>query len=113
MAASHLTLIETDRVLIRAKTSGQLSEAQAADCRSQLNRVSAHWIVFHMDEEIVERARRPFPIEPVGTLDAIHLASASVARSVIPGLELLSFDKRIRACGEALGFHVFPDNALD
>jgi predicted nucleic acid-binding protein len=110
VAASHLTLIEADRVVIRAQTAGQLSETQAADCRSQLNRVSACWIVFHIDEEIVERARRPFPIEPIRTLDAIHLATASVARSVVPGLTLLSLARRIRACGEALGFQVLPES---
>jgi hypothetical protein len=63
-----------------------------------------------MDEEIAERARRPFPIEPIRTLDAIHLATASVARSLVPGLTLLSLDKRIRACGEALGFQALPES---
>lgn len=58
--------------------------------------------------DIVERARRAFPVEPVGTLDAIHLASALIVRSTILSLGLLSLDDRIRHAGEQLGFRVQP-----
>jgi hypothetical protein len=46
-----------------------------------------------------------FPGEP---LDAIHLASALVARSTAAGLELLGLDVRIRASARQLGFRVLP-----
>jgi hypothetical protein len=38
------------------------------------------------------------------TLDAMHLASALAARSVLPDLVLLSLDERMRAAGRGLGF---------
>jgi len=104
--ASDLTLIECDRVLIRAVTRGDIAEADAADRRAHLNAAAAHWNVLRIGADIVDRARRPFPGEPVRTLDAIHLASALAARSAIAGLELLSLDDRIRTAGRRLGMHL-------
>lgn len=107
--ASDLTLVETDRVLIRALRLGQMSEAEASGRGAILNQVAAHWDLLRVDAEVVERARRPFPVEPIRTLDALHLASALVGRSAFPGLALLSLDQRVRECGRALGFKVVPD----
>ena len=107
--ASDLTLIECDRVVIRAAMLGDLTEADAADRRAHLTTAAAHWNVLRVSADIVERARRPFPGEPIRTLDAIHLASALVARSASPGLEMLSLDDRIRTAAKKLGFPVQPD----
>ena len=106
--ASDLTLVECDRVLIRASALGDITEAQAADRRAHLNAAAAGWQVMRVGQEIVERARRPFPGEPIRTLDAIHLASALVARQAIAGLELLSLDDRIRTAGRQLGMRLQP-----
>jgi len=106
VVASDLTLIECERALIRAWSAGVLSEAERVDQSAALARVSAHWTRLRVDEEVVERARRPFPIEPVRTLDALHLASALVARSVAPDLRLLTRDQRIRENAERLGLRV-------
>jgi len=106
--ASDLTLIECERVLIRAVALGEIAEAQAADRQSVLNAAAAHWNRLRIGGEIVDRARQPFPEEPVRTLDAIHLASALVARSAIAGLELLSLDDRIRAVARRLGMQLQP-----
>lgn len=106
--ASDLTLVECDRVLIRAVAMGEISETAAADRRAHLNAAATHWNVWRISGEIVERARRPFPKEPIRTLDAIHLASALAARSAVPGVELLSLDERIRRSGEQLGFLLQP-----
>lgn len=107
--ASDLTLVECDRVLIRAVTSGEIDEAAAADRRAHLNAAAGHWHLWRVSSDIVERARHPFPSEPIRTLDAIHLASALAARSVVPGVELLSLDERIRRAGKQLGFRLQPE----
>ncbi len=107
--ASELTLIECDRVLIRATVTGRLSEAAAAERRGRLGQTAEHWAVLGLTREISERARRPFPREPIRTLDAIHLASALFARTLVPDTHLLTLDDRIRVCGEELGFRVVPE----
>jgi len=107
--ASDLTVIECDRVLIRAVTIGEIDEAAAADRRAHLNAAAGHWHLWRVNSDVVERARRPFPTEPIRTLDAIHLASALAVRSAVPGVELLSLDDRIRRAGKELGFHVRPE----
>ena len=106
--ASDLTLLECDRVLIRAVALGEIEEGVAADRRAHLNAAAAHWHVLRLSSDIVDRARHPFPAEPIRTLDAIHLASALTARSGVAGLELLSLDDRVRRAGEQLGFRLRP-----
>ena len=108
VVASDLTLIECDRVLHRAVHIGELSEVEGADRRAQLVTVAAHWHVLRVGSEIVDRARQPFPGEPIRTLDAIHLASALVARAATVGLQLLSLDDRVRKAAIRLGLQVVP-----
>ena len=106
--ASDLTLLECDRVLIRAVVLGEVDEAAAADRRAHLNAAAAHWHILRLSAEIVDRARQPFPAEPIRTLDAIHLASALAARAGVAGVELLSLDERVRRAGQQLGFRLQP-----
>lgn len=106
--ASDLTLIECDRVLLRAVALKELSEAEAADRRAHLGSAAAHWQVLRIAGEIVDRARRPFPGDPIRTPDAIHLASLLVARSAVAGLRLLSLDERVRQAAARLGVAVEP-----
>jgi predicted nucleic acid-binding protein len=108
IVASDLTLIECDRVLLRAVTLGELTEAQAADRRAHLATAANHWQVLRIAPEIVDRARQPFPGEPIRTLDAIHLASALAGLTAIAGLKLLSLDDRVRRAGKQLGLDVLP-----
>ena len=109
IVASDLTLIECDRVILRAAALGQLTEAEAADRRAHLTAAASHWQILRVAPEIVERARQPFPGEPIRTLDAIHLASVLVARTAIVGLRLLSLDGRVRNAAKKLGLDVIPD----
>jgi predicted nucleic acid-binding protein len=105
---SCLTLIECDRVLLRAVDMNLVAEAEAAARRASLARAADHWVVFDLDGEVVERARRRFPAEPIRSLDAIHLATAVLARSLVPDLTLLSLDERVRRSAEQTGFPVLP-----
>jgi predicted nucleic acid-binding protein len=108
--ASDLTLIECDRVLHRAVALGELTEAEAADRRAYLAVAAGHWHVLRIGPEVVERARRSFPGNPIRTLDAIHLASVLAARSAVAGLELLSLDDRIRDVAKKVGLKVLPED---
>jgi hypothetical protein len=108
VVTSDLTLIECDRVLIRAIHLGELTEAEAADCRAQLSAAASHWHIFRIADEVVTRARQPFPGEPIRTLDAIHVASTLLARSAVLGLSMLSLDERVRNSARKLGVDVVP-----
>jgi hypothetical protein len=108
VVASDMTLIECDRVLHRAAALAELTVAEAADRRAYLAAAAAHWHVLRIGPEIVDRARQPFPGEPIRTLDAVHLAAALVARSAVAGLEVLSLDDRIRRAAARLGMRVRP-----
>jgi predicted nucleic acid-binding protein len=109
VVASDLTLIECERVLIRAAALGEVTEADAADRRAHLTSAATRWNVMRVGGEVVDRARQPFPGEPIRTLDAIHLASALVARSAVVRLEMLSLDDRIRRAARKVGLPVQPD----
>jgi hypothetical protein len=106
--ASDLTVVECDRVLIRAHVSGGFPEGELARLRAVLSRAAAHWNLLRVTDEIVQRARRPFPGEPIRTLDALHLASALVAQAAVTDVAVLSLDRRIRVAARQLGLAVAP-----
>jgi len=106
--ASDLTLAECHRALVRGVADGRFMEAAAMERRRILKRASRVWSVLHLDAEAFERASRPFPAEPVRTLDALHLALALTARAALPDLEVLSLDRRVRENATALGLVVTP-----
>jgi predicted nucleic acid-binding protein len=108
VVASDLTILECHRALIKAEAAGQLSQFEVAQRRSHLEAVSSRWTLLRMEGEVLERARRRFPQEPVRSLDSLHLATAVTARSLVPDLALLSLDQRVRDNGVALGFDVLP-----
>ena len=64
--------------------------------------------MLRLHSDVVERARQPFPVEPIRTLDALHLASALSARAAVPGLSVLTLDERIRQNARELGFPLLP-----
>ena len=108
VVCSRLTLLETRRVIRRAVAEDLLDEVGSTAVLEALARAGADWSVLEMSREVAERAEAPFPVEPVRTLDALHLASALLLRQALPDLRLLSSDDRVRANGRRLGFEVVP-----
>jgi predicted nucleic acid-binding protein len=104
VATSRLTLIETRRVVHRAEREGRVTSAQAADLRAVFAQAASTWAVLEISGEVARRAEVGFPIEPVRTLDAIHLASALFLREALPELTIVTTDERVRANARALGF---------
>lgn len=66
------------------------------------------WDVHDLSENIMKRARNDFPVEPVRTLDALHLSTALVFYETFGELSMLSFDDRVRLNALALGMAVSP-----
>ncbi len=106
---SDLTLVECDRALHRAEAVGELGAETVKSMRERFFAATDHWIVFSIDPEVVERSRRRFPREPIRSLDAIHLTTALLVRSLVTELELLCWDERIRENADELGLDVTPD----
>jgi len=100
---SVLTILETQRALVRAERERRSWGRRLRLLRRQLGEASADWNLLEITPDIRTRAGEPFPIEPVRTLDAIHLATALHVARAFPGLSVLTFDERILSNLEPLG----------
>ena len=73
--ASELAQVEALRTLDRLRVLGELSGSQLADCVEELALWLSGFEVAPIDRVVLRRAAGSFPT-PLGTLDAIHLATA-------------------------------------
>lgn len=101
---SSLTFAEASRAIIRARIASQLTpEAEAATVVA-LQRVQQRCTVLPVSDDVLSRAGRPFPVEPVRTLDAVHLATLELAADAPQLTTIITRDTRIRANAKALGY---------
>lgn len=112
VATSALSLLESFRAITRAKHAGIINEATAQRLRGLLESASMEWYVLEITKEIRLRAAASFPIEPIRSLDAIHLASALELIKIFPRLQVLSFDQRINNNLIPLGLNSFDLQSL-
>lgn len=103
VVTSALTLIEANRGILRAANERRVTGTDASRLKELLSRTINAWELLEITPEIRIRAGEPFPIEPVRTLDAIHLATALRFARVFPDISVLSFDERIVVNLEPLG----------
>ena len=59
-----------------------------------------------VSEEVLERVGRPFPVEPIRTLDAIHIATAELLGDPPALVLFITRDKRVADNARALGYQV-------
>ncbi len=105
---SNLTWIECDRVLHRYAALRHCSDINIPQIRARFEEIQSLWSSVELTIECQQRARRPFPVEPVRTLDALHLSTALIAAEWVPNLRILSLDTRLRDNASALGLQVLP-----
>lgn len=103
---SALTLAEAGRAIIRARASGRLTEAEERAAVRALRTFERRCFVVDVDRAVLDRVRRPFPVEPVRTLDAVHLATAELLGEAPPLVTIVTRDDRVRANAKALGYTV-------
>jgi predicted nucleic acid-binding protein len=103
IVTSDLTWTETERALTRVVARRRMREADAQRVRNAVARTRATTLSMGVTTEVLARAGRAFPKEPVRTLDAIHLATALAFTSVFPDLTVLSLDRRVLDNAETLG----------
>lgn len=103
---SALTFAEASRALVRARVTQRIT---AADERAGLRWLQAfrrRCDVVAITDTVLDRAGRPFPVEPIRTLDALHLATAELLGEPPQLITIVTRDSRVIDNARALGYVV-------
>jgi predicted nucleic acid-binding protein len=104
--SSELLVVESLRTIDRLRLQGALSAEDAASRRA----IVVEWLeavdLVLLQAPILARASEPFPT-PLGTLDALHLATALVWRDrTRQSLTLATHDRDLGLAARSFGFDV-------
>jgi predicted nucleic acid-binding protein len=105
VVSSALSIVETERALIRAESTGMITASERYKIKGLFSGTYSDWFLMEITPSVRKRASEAFPIEPLRTLDAIHLATALELMQLYEDLDVLSFDARIRNNLVPLGIH--------
>ena len=102
VGSSRLLQVECARVIERYRLMGALDDRQTAETHRLLVRLLESLHIIEITPAILDRASQSYPTV-VGTIDALHLASALEWRSTRDDLFLLTDDSQMETCAIALG----------
>jgi predicted nucleic acid-binding protein len=113
-AASHvvssvLTTVEVRRTLHRLTATGVLTPEERQRALARYSRAASRWDFYELSAPVCDRAGEAFAVEPVRTLDALHLATASLHAAEVEPPIVVSTDERVRKNAAAAGLDVAPD----
>lgn len=100
---SALTFAEAGRALIRARAAGRLAAADEQSAIRALRTFERRCYIVDVDRAVLARVRRPFPVEPIRTLDAVHLATAELLGEPPQLVTVVTRDVRVKENAQALG----------
>jgi len=103
---SALTLAEAGRAIIRARTTGRLTAEDEKAAVRGLRTFERRCFILDVSQAVLDRVRRPFPVEPIRTLEAIHLATAELLGEPPQLVTIVTRDERVRANARALGYGI-------
>lgn len=103
---SVLTFSEAQRAIIRARTAARLTAEDEKAAVRGLRTFERRCFLLDLDRAVLDRVRRAFPIEPVRTVDAIHLATVELLQESPERVTIVTRDQRVRANALALGYSV-------
>jgi predicted nucleic acid-binding protein len=103
---SALTVAEAGRAIVRARATGRLTAAQEQAAVRALRTFERRCFMLDVDGAVLDRVRRPFPVEPIRTLDAVHLATVESLGEPPQLVTVVTRDSRIRDNAQALGYAV-------
>jgi predicted nucleic acid-binding protein len=104
--ASQLVEVECLRTLDRLRVLGKLTDDEVSIRREAAYRVLATFRVVALGESVLTRASQPFPTM-LGTLDALHLATALLWReSTGSDLVMATHDAVLASAARAFGIPV-------
>ena len=101
---SALTIAEAARAIIRARVGGRLNAEEERDAVQGLRVFARRCYVVGITDDILARVGRPFPVEPIRTLDALHLATAEELGEPPQLVTVVTRDGRVRNNAKALGY---------
>jgi predicted nucleic acid-binding protein len=102
---SEITRVEALRTIDRARIRLGLADAEVARQRGDVLDVLDAFHIARLDQAVLDRAAEPFPTT-LRTLDAMHLATALLARIEHQDLVLATHDAEMALGARALGFRV-------
>ncbi len=102
LLTSRLSLVESERALLRLRWSRSVSEERLADAARAMGDLWSHCDIWELTEEVCHTAMQVAPAHPVRTLDALHLATYLLARRRIGRLELLTADRRLERAARSI-----------
>ena len=104
--SSALVLTESLRTLDRLRLRANLTDAQVASRRGTILALIGSLELVEIDATVLERAAQPMPTE-LGTLDAIHLATALLWKEMMAvNLVMATHDGALALGAEAHGLPV-------
>lgn len=103
--SSELIRLECLRTIDRARARFALEDESVAKHRAAVIEMIDTFSLISLDSLILERASDPFPTS-LGSLDAIHLATALLVRGEFEKLELATHDLELATAARAVGFRV-------
>ena len=103
--SSELIRLECLRTIDRARIRLGLEDARIAKYRADVLEAVDAFTLVALDSSVLERASEPFPTA-LGSLDAIHLASALLVRDNFGELALATHDDELGIAAQATGFQV-------
>lgn len=104
-ATSELCRVECYRVLDRLRLAHALDDDEVAERREGVDSLLEGFDIVTLDRRILRRAAEPMPTT-LGTLDAIHVATALALRRGASSLAVTTHDDAMRTAARALGFRV-------
>jgi uncharacterized protein len=103
--SSELIRVECLRAIERYRWTTQLDPGVLAERRARMLSALKGFDLVAITGPVLERAADPFPVY-IGTLDALHLATATIIREEEPNLALATHDAKLGAAARAMGFEV-------
>jgi hypothetical protein len=94
------------RAILRARVAGRLTAEEERASVQALRRFERRCYVVAVTDAVIARVRRPFPVEPIRTLDTVHLATAELLGEPPPLMTIVTRDDRVRENADALGYAV-------
>jgi predicted nucleic acid-binding protein len=100
---SAITFAEGARALVRARVAGRITPAQERAARRALQTFERRCALIPVTDVALARVGQPFPVEPIRTLDALHLATAELLGAP-RRVTIITRDARVAENARALGY---------